>query len=93
MKSTRIISLILAILFVFSLVSCGTLNPALNSDTNTEIDTSINTETETDTDTEIDIGFGEETGYSDTAFTVALRYKGEKYIPDEEIIVYWKKQL
>lgn len=91
-NSKRIISLLLALLFVFSLASCGTLNPAVNSDTESEAETETSTDTEVSTDTDIDteIGFGDETGYSETAFTVALRYNGEKYTPDEEITVYWK---
>ncbi len=96
MKSaSRITALILAILFIFSLTACGTLTSPLNSDTETdsgfETDTGTDTELDTETDIELDPGFGEdETGYSENAFTVALRYMGEKYNPEEEITIYWK---
>ena len=97
MKSIKkITSLILAILFILSLVSCGTLNPAINSDSDTDTTTQTDTDTseggigtETDTETENET-FGDETGYSDSAFTVALRYNGVKYIPSSDVVVTWK---
>ena len=98
MKSIKkITSLILAILFILSLVSCGTLNPAINSDSDTDTETQTDTDTsggggigtETDTETENET-FGDETGYSDSAFTVALRYNGVKYIPSSDVVVTWK---
>ena len=90
---TKITSVILILLFIFSLASCGTLKPALNSDTDsdTSSNTDATTDTSTDSDVNTDVGFGdEETGYSEDAFTVALRYNGVKYIPEEPITVYWK---
>ena len=82
----------LALIFIFSLASCGTFKPAISTESDTNSDTGsdmiIDTETETDSD---DVGFGdEETGFDEGAFTVALRYKDKKYVPEEEITVYWK---
>ena len=91
-NATKIASLILALVFIFSLASCGTLNPAISSDSQSDTEVTTDTSTETDTSTDSDIGFGDETGYSETAFTVALRYKGEKYTPSEQITVYWKNE-
>lgn len=82
MKSTkRILSLILALAFIFSLSSCGVFKPPVNTDTdtNTSTDTDIGDETPNDGEVE----------FSDEAFTVSLRYRGQHYIPTEEITVMW----
>ena len=82
MKNTkRILSLILALAFIFSLSSCGVFKPPVNTDTdsNTSTDTDIGDETPNDGEVE----------FSDEAFTVSLRYRGQHYIPTEEITVMW----
>ncbi len=83
---------ILALIFIFSLASCGTYKPAIStdSDTNSDTESDIITDTETETDSDVPEFGDDETGFDEDAFTVALRYNDKKYIPDEEITVYWK---
>ena len=81
MKNTkRILSLILALVFMLSLASCGIFKPPVNTDTNS--DTSGG-DTNTDTPGTGDIELSED------AFTVSLRYHGAPYIPTEQITVFW----
>ncbi len=94
--ANKLIALILALTFILSLCACGTFKPAIDSDSDSNTDTEpgiIGTDTSTETETDSDIGADfdiENSGYTEDDFTVALRYNGEKYIPDEEILVYWK---
>ena len=88
MKSSvfkRIFCLMLVAAFIFSLFACSTpsTNTGTQTNTNTNTESSTNTGTNTDTDTD---------EISATAFTVTLVHNGEKYIPTEEITVYWTKK-
>jgi hypothetical protein len=81
MKSTRkILSLILALIFILSLSSCGVFKPPVNTDTDTGAG---------GTDTDTSGGAGADGEFSEEAFTVSLRYHGQHYIPTEEITVMW----
>lgn len=81
MKSTRkILSLILALIFILSLSSCGVFKPPVNTDTDTGAG---------GTDTDTSGGGGDDGEFSEEAFTVSLRYHGQHYIPTEEITVMW----
>ena len=73
-KSVKIVAMLLAILFSLSVVACGTYNPANNgAGTGTGNGTGTGGGTTEPTP-------DEEGAFSDTAFTVSLRYKGELYI-------------
>ena len=93
-NAKKLIALLMSFIFILSLVACGTYNPPINTDTNSNTDTGLDQSTDSDTnsDTESDVPSDSETGFSDDAFTVMLRYNDEKYIPEEEIIVYWKNE-
>ena len=79
MKMKRILSLIFALIFILSLVSCGTYTPPATTDT----------EGTNDTNTDTGTGEKEDVTYSDSAFTVSLRYRGNTYIPSEDIYAIW----
>lgn len=88
----KITAFVLTLIFIFSLASCGTFKPAIStdSDTNSDTESDITTDTDTETDSDESEFDDDETGFDEDAFTVALRYNDKKYIPDEEITVYWK---
>lgn len=94
--ANKLTALILALTFILSLSACGTFKPAIDSDSDSNTDTGtdiIGTDTETETESDSDVGVDfdiENSGYTEQDFTVALRYNGEKYLPSEEIIVFWK---
>ncbi len=77
-NSKRIIAFAFALIFIFSLASCGTFTPPVNTGTDTNTNTGGG-------------GSEKEVEFSDEAFTVSLRYRGELYIPEAETIVYWTK--
>ena len=82
-KTIKIVAMLLAILFSLSVVACGTYNGPANG-TGTGNGTGNGGGGGT-TDPTPD----EEGVFSDTAFTVSLRYQGELYIPEDKIDVYW----
>ena len=88
----KITAFVLTLIFIFSLASCGTFKPAIStdSDTNSDTESDVTTDTDTETDSDESEFDDDETGFDEDAFTVALRYNDKKYIPDEEITVYWK---
>ena len=80
-NAKRIIAMLVAMLFVLSLVACGTFTPPVNTDTG-----SGNTDTSTGNETP-----DKTVEFSEEAFTVSLRYRGMEYVPENETIVYWTK--
>ena len=88
----KIACLMLAFVFIFSLLSCGASKKKSNenSESDTSANTSTNTNTDTSTNTNTDTGSGEnENKYPETAFKVTLEKNGQAYIPQEEITAFW----